>query len=182
MEIVTARLRLDALGDEDAAALFAYRGDPTVSRFQGWKPASVADAARFIAAQRDVGVDAEGQWWQRAIRLRDSGELIGDVGLRCTADAAAELGISIAPRHQRRGYAGEVVEVLLDFAFGGLRKHRVFASVDPRNVACVKLLENVGMRREAHFVESPRNADDWTDDVVFALLAREWLAPERQSD
>ena len=54
MDIVTTRLRLDALVPDDAAALFAYRADPAVSRFQGWKPASVADAARFIETQQAV--------------------------------------------------------------------------------------------------------------------------------
>ncbi|MGH8153515.1 MAG: GNAT family N-acetyltransferase [Rhodanobacteraceae bacterium] len=176
MEIVTARLRLDALRAEDAAALFAYRGDPAACRFQGWQPASVTEAAHFIEAQQRLDVDAPDTWWQCAIRLRDSGELIGDVGLHFLAEATVELGISLAPRHQNHGYAREALEVVLDFAFGGLHKHRVFASVDPRNVACVKLLEGIGMPREAHFRESVRDGAGWADDVVFALLAREWLA------
>lgn len=45
MELATARLRLDALRREDAAALFAYRADPAVSRYQGWRPASCRRAS-----------------------------------------------------------------------------------------------------------------------------------------
>lgn len=182
MEIVTANLRLDALRREDAEALFAYRGDPAVSRYQGWKPASVADAARLIETQQGLAVDATGTWWQRAIRLRDSDKLIGDVGMHFLDDSAVELGISLAPSHQRHGYAHEALEVVLDFAFGGLHKHRVFASVDPRNAACVKLLESLGMRREAHFRASVRDGDGWADDLVFALLEREWLAAPAGDD
>ena len=172
MEIVTARLRIDALQPEDATALFACRADPEVSRYQGWKPASVAEAARFIEAQQRIVPDTPGTWWQRAIRLRDSGELIGDLGLHFLDDASVELGISLAPAHQRRGYAREAVELMLDFVFGGLHKQRMVALVDPRNAACIRLLESVGMRR----------ADVQADTVVFAMRADEWLAPPDGED
>jgi RimJ/RimL family protein N-acetyltransferase len=177
MEIMTAHLRIDALRREDAEALFGYRADPAVSRYQGWKPASIADVGKFIGTQQGLAVDTPGTWWQRAIRARDSGVLIGDLGLHFTDDATVELGISIAPACQCRGHAREALEVALDFVFGGLRKHRVIASVDPRNVACLKLLEGIGMRREAHFRESLRDGDGWADDLVYAMLEREWLAP-----
>ena len=166
MEIVTARLRLDALRDEDAGALFGYRGDPAVSRHQGWKPASVAGAARFIEAQEGVAPDTPGAWWQRAIRLRDSDELIGDPGLHFLGDGTVEVGISLAPAHQRHGYAREALEVMLDFVFGGLRKRRVIAQVAPRNFMCMRLLEGVGMRR----------SDSRGGDVMFELPASGWLA------
>lgn len=168
MEIVTARLRLDALRREDAEALLAYRGDPQVSRFQGWKPVTLADAAAFIEAQQDLAPDTPDTWWQRAIRLRDTGELVGDTGLHFIDNACVELGISLAPAHQRRGYAREAVEVMLDFVFGGLHKRRVIARVAPRNFACMRLLEGLGMHR----------GRDQADDAMFELPAREWLAAE----
>ena len=98
MEIVTARLRLDALCREDAEALFRYRGDPAVSRYQGWKPASVTDAEHFIEAQDGVAPDTLGAWWQRAIRLRDTDALIGDLGLHFLDDATVELASASRPR------------------------------------------------------------------------------------
>lgn len=182
MDIFTARLQLGDLRRQDAPALFAYRADPAVARWQGWRPASSADAVRFIEAQQGLAVDTVGTWWQRAIRLRDTGELIGDLGLHFIDDATVEVGISLAPAHQRRGYAREVLEVMLDFVFGGLRKHRIVASVDPRNLACARLLEGLGMRREGHFRESVRSGDGWADDLLFAMLEREWLAAPEGED
>jgi len=32
------------------------------------------------------------------------------------------------------------------------------------------------MRREAHFVENEWVKGEWTDDVVYAILATEWAA------
>lgn len=182
MRIVTARLSIDDLQVADAAALHAYRADPEVARYQGWNPSSVDEVVRFIEAQQHVAPDTPGSWWQRALRRRDDGALVGDLGLHFLADATVELGISIAPAAQRHGYAREVLELALDFSFGGLHKHRVTASVDPRNTPCVRLLESVGMRREAHFRASVRSGDGWADDFVYALLEREWLAAADAED
>ena len=38
----------------------------------------------------------------------------------------------------------------------------------------MKLLERVGMRKEAHFVQSLQFRGEWVDDVIFAILADEW--------
>lgn len=173
MELLTPRLRLDALHAGDADVLFAYRGDPDVARYQGWRPASCDEAAEWIDAL--VAEPEPGQWWQRAIRLRESGELIGDLGLGLPADGkgSVEFGITLAPAHQGRGYAGEAVRAALSWAFAR-GAHRAVASVDPRNTACVALLCSLGMRQEAHFRESYWLRGEWADDLIFALLAKEW--------
>jgi RimJ/RimL family protein N-acetyltransferase len=63
---------------------------------------------------------------------------------------------------------------LLEFLFAKLAKHRVFASVDPRNTAAIALFTRVGMRKEAHFIQSLWLNGEWVDDVIFAMLEREW--------
>jgi RimJ/RimL family protein N-acetyltransferase len=178
MHMVTARLRLDALQLRDAEMLFQYRTDPDVCRYQGWRPTSVIEARGFIERNLSVMPDTTGSWWQRAIRLADTGELIGDIGMHFMAEAQAtvELGISLSPRHQRRGYATEAMSAVIGFVFDDLRKHRVCGSVDPRNEASITLLERVGMRREAYFRESIRVDGEWVDDMIYAMLDREWSA------
>jgi len=54
----------------------------------------------------------------------------------------------------------------------------LIGSVDPRNTASMALCRSLGLRQEAHHVESYRFRGEWVDDVIFALLAREWLAPD----
>jgi len=174
MELATARLRIDALRLQDAEALFAYRADPVVARFQGWCPVDVAAARDFIAAQPTQ--PEASAWFQRAIRLRDSGQLIGDLGVNLPeqAEDSVEFGISIAPTHHGSGYASEAVRAMFAFVFGQLGRHRIHASVDPRNLACVAMLRALGMRQEAHHRESLWLHGEWVDDVIFAMLAREW--------
>ncbi len=172
----TARLRLDRLGADDAEVLFAYRADAYVARYQGWVPCDVKEAAAFIAEQARRPFAEPGGWNQLAIRARASGALLGDLGLYFPArrEDAMSFGISLHPAHQHRGYAREAMHAVLELLFGQLGCHRVVASVDPRNTPSLALCRALGMRLEAHHVESLWFRGDWVDDVVFALLAREW--------
>ncbi len=179
MELITARLRIDPLRPDDAAALFAVRGDPAVARYQGWRPADLAAAAAFIERQSPAAIPVG--WVQRAIRRREDGRLIGDLGVNLPGDAkdSVEFGISLLPAEQGRGYAGEALRALFDQVFGPLGRHRIHASVDPRNLACLALLRSLGMRQEAHHRESLWLHGEWVDDMVFAMLSREWAAVPR---
>jgi len=180
----TPRLRLDALQPADAAALFGYRADPEVSRFQGWRPASVAEAIDFIEREAGASLDTPGNWFQRAIRLRADGSLIGDLGIRVPEafEDSVEFGVSIASSHQGSGYASEAVRALFELVFGQLGRHRIRASVDPRNLASMAMLRALGMRQEAHHRESLWLHDEWVDDVVFAMLASEWRTAQSATD
>jgi len=180
-EILTERLRMNRLETGDADAFFAYRSDPEVYRYQGWAPESPDEAIRFVEGQREIGFDTPGTWFQFAIRGRETGRLLGDLGVRFPEDDTrqVEIGFTIAPAHQRAGYGSEAVRGALDMLLGARGKHRVFASVDPRNTGSLALLERVGLRKEAHFRQSLRIRGEWVDDVVFAVLASEWNGGER---
>jgi len=39
------------------------------------------------------------------------------------------------------------------------------------------LVERLGFRKEAHFVESLFFHGKWVDDLVYAILAKEWKTP-----
>jgi RimJ/RimL family protein N-acetyltransferase len=178
MEFTTARLRLDRLRESDAETLFQYRSDTAVAIYQGWCPTSRGEALDFIRSQQHISLDIPDSWLQLAIRLADDGGLVGDLGLHLPpdADGSYEFGITIAPAYQGNGYAREALQMLLDFLFRTHGAHRVHASIDPRNLASAALLRSLGMRQEAHFRESLKMRGEWVDDVIFALLAREWPA------
>ncbi|HEY6233849.1 MAG TPA: GNAT family N-acetyltransferase [Candidatus Elarobacter sp.] len=177
-DIVTERLVLRALRPGDAEAMFAYRSDPEIMRYQGWDPESLADVREFIADNADYRAYAPGSWRQFAITLRATGELLGDCGVHVPEDKPeqAEFGITLATPFQGRGYASEALRALLHLVFDTLGKHRAFASVDPRNAPSIALFERAGFRKEAHHVESLWLMGEWVDDVIFAMLAREWRA------
>ena len=175
-DILTGRLRINDLTPHDAPALFNYHSDPEVARFQSWLPDSVSDTLAFIVRNASTPFNQSDSWYQLAVRSAVTDALLGDIGLHflAHADHQVEIGFTIAPAHQRQGVGTLAVVALLDYLFTVLKKHRVFASVDPRNEASIALLRNTGMRQEAHFRQSLFWKGEWVDDMVFGLLRSEW--------
>lgn len=180
-DLETERLRLRRLVPEDAPVVYAYRSLPEVARLQFWGPQSEGEVSTFIEELTRIEPDRPGTWFQLAITLRDSGLLIGDCGIRFPAEETwqVEVGITLAPAHHGKGYATEALEGVFDYCFGPLGKHRIFASVDPRNDRSIALIERLGMRREAHFRESLWFKGAWADDIIYAILKSEWDARTR---
>jgi RimJ/RimL family protein N-acetyltransferase len=174
--IFTPRLKISQLIADDAEALFQYRSDPTVCRYQSFEPSSLDDAKALINDLQSNSFDVPGSWFQFGIRLRETGLLIGDLGVHFMDydSRQVEIGFTLAPDYQGRGYGTEAVSALIDYLLGPLHKHRVFASVDPRNKASIALMNRIGMRQEAHFRESLWFKGEWADDLVFAVLKSEW--------
>ena len=178
---MTHRLELSPLRGSDAPAMYAYRSDPEVCRYQSFEPASLGDVENFISSLQAHDFDTSGTWFQFAIRHQDRGQLIGDLGVHFCADhpRQVEIGITVSPAFQGQGFGTEAVTGILDHLFGSLQKHRVFASVDPRNEPCIRLLKRVGLRQEAHFRQSLWFKGEWADDLVFGILASDWVSLRR---
>jgi RimJ/RimL family protein N-acetyltransferase len=178
----TPRLVLRRFRPQDAEAFAAYRSDPAVARYQSWQvPFTPVQARRFIAGLADAHPGEPGEWFQFAVELRATGELVGDCAatLQLADERQAQIGYTLAAAHHRRGLGTELVSRLLDYLVDEHDVHRVWASLDPDNVPSVRLLERLGWRREGHLVESYWNGAVWRDDLLYAVLAREWRAVRR---
>ena len=57
------------------------------------------------------------------------------------------------------------------YAFASFPIHRIIASVDPRHVASVRVLEKAGLVKEAHFRQSEWFKGAWADDAIYAVLS-----------
>jgi RimJ/RimL family protein N-acetyltransferase len=173
----TLRLRLRRFQADDVPAFSAYRSDPDVARYQGWTaPVPVEEAASLVRhfADGDPGVPG---WFQYAVELKADGDLIGDVGVKLHENLMqADLGFTLAADRQGYGYATEAVRAVLDDLFArGLR--RVSAECDARNTGSARLLERVGFQQEGLRPAFTWLKNEWTDDVLFGLLADHWQKP-----
>ncbi|MCL4396172.1 MAG: GNAT family N-acetyltransferase [Chloroflexi bacterium] len=172
----TNRLLLRTFQDSDLEAFLAYRSDPAVARYQGWEaPYSRAAAVAFVQEMKEKTPATPGEWYQLAIELKASGEMIGDCAFHTLEDAQqADIAFTLARQYQGQGYATEAVKRMLDYIFAELGLHRVRAIADVKNLASVKLLERIGMRREGHFVENIWFKGEWGGEYYYGLLKREW--------
>ncbi len=92
----------------------------------------------------------------------------------------AVLGWVLDPAYAGRGLATEAVATLLRLCFEDLGLRRVVADCFADNVTSWRLMERLGMRREAYTkAESLHRSRGWLDGMSYALLAEEWLAGRR---
>lgn len=142
------RLRLRTLRPDDLDAFHAYRSDPLVARYQGWEPMTSREASDFLRIHAGQTTHAPDTWRQMAIADLESDLLMGDVGVWISPDSSqAEFGLSITPSAQGNGYGAECVRGLIQLLFSATSVTEVVASADIRNLACLAVLANSGMRR-----------------------------------
>jgi RimJ/RimL family protein N-acetyltransferase len=175
--VPTARLDLSPLVPADVDDLLAYRGRADVCRYLPFDPNTREGLLHRMSgdlARREL--TAEGQGLTLGVRVRETGRLVGDVVLfyRSEPHAGGEIGYVFHPDVAGRGYATEAAAAVLGLAFDGLRLNRVVARLDARNEPSARLAARLGMRQEAHFVRNELYRGEWTDELVFALLADEW--------
>jgi RimJ/RimL family protein N-acetyltransferase len=174
----TERLVLRRFRPEDAPVFAAYRSDPEIARYQSWEaPVSRAAAATLIERFGTDDPRSPG-WFQYAVELRSDGSLIGDVGVhRHDNRRQADIGFTLAPAYQGRGYAVEAVRRVLDHLFTEEGLRRVSAECDARNLRSARLLERAGFRREGCRCANTWIKGEWTDDLLYGLLAEAWPTP-----
>jgi len=144
--IVTARLVLEALTRDEAAAI---RADDRTGRC--WSPDYPSEGDRVVAA---VVGEAGDQYDEAAalgplqIRLGSSGEAVGGVGFLSAPDTegVAEIGYGLVESVQGRGYATESVSAVIGWAAAhGVAA--VEAMTAPDNLASHCVLERCGFER-----------------------------------
>ena len=177
--LITERLRLRPLRTSDAEALSRYRSDPATARYQSWStPYTLQDATTLIDDLNDNDPTTPG-WFQYGIVLSRTDELIGDLGVNLAENRRlAEIGFTLAAEQQGHGYGLEAVRRMLDHLFTDRGLHGWSPSAMPaiwRPPGCWNGPDS-GSRdicREHTYMKG-----EWTDDLLFGLLAREW--PARQ--
>jgi RimJ/RimL family protein N-acetyltransferase len=176
-EIRTERLLLRRYRDDDLDRLAAIQSLPEVARFLYWDPRSRAEVEPALA-QRIAGtrLERDDDVVTLAVERLEDGLLLGDatIFLRSAEHRQVEVGYVFHPDTGGHGYATEATRALVDLAFADLGAHRVFARTDARNTASAALLRRLGLRQEAHLREAEIFKGSWGDELVFAILDREW--------
>jgi ribosomal-protein-alanine N-acetyltransferase len=169
--IDTPRLCLRSFQRNDWQAVYDYTSDPAVMVYIPAGPFTPAQAQAFVAD--NMGEHARAV----AVLLKPANRLIGHMVFHpWFAPQTYEIGWVFHRAYHSHGYATEAAVALLHYGFDALHLHRIIATCQPQNVASWRVMEKLGMRREAHFrqcISRPENR--WWDEYVYALLAEEWF-------
>jgi RimJ/RimL family protein N-acetyltransferase len=174
--IVTERLRLRRFSPGDVDAFHVYRADPGVARYQSWSDFTREQAERFVEEMARIHPGIPGEPFQFAVARIADDALVGDCMLAIGAGEppSAEIGYTIAPSHQGKGYATEAVTGLLGYAFGIHGVGTVKAVTDTRNAASIAVAERVGMR----LVGSVRTTfkDEPCEEATYEITRARWVS------
>ncbi|MGH3761678.1 GNAT family N-acetyltransferase [Actinophytocola sp.] len=180
MLIRTDRLLLRPFEVTDVDDVWAFQRLPEVARHMLRAPRGRDEAetsVRGMMTERSAGDGG----LTLAVILPATGTVIGEVSLalRGAACRGGEIGYVLHPDHHGRGLATEAANTMLRLGFGELDLHRITGKCSARNTASVRLLERLGMRREAHFLGSRWVKGGWRDEFIYAMLRDEWLTRSR---
>ena len=169
--IETQRLRIRSFQRKDWQALYDYTSDPAVMMYIPEGPFTPEQAKAFVAD--NMGEQAHFV----AVLLKTGDMLVGHMEFHpWFAPQTYEIGWVIDRAYHGQGYATEAAMALLQYGFETLHLHRIIATCQPENVASCRVMEKLGMRREAHFRKCIRRADnEWLDEYFYALLEEEWF-------
>ena len=171
--IESKRTLLRPIAESDKEAVFAYRSDAETNKYQGWIPKSLDEVKDFIS-RNPAKFNQADTWFQLVIIDQESDRLIGDVGIHFIDEQQVEIGCTLAKDIQGKGFATEALQAVINYLFKKLNKHRIIGSIDPLNTNSIGLLERLGFRKEAHFKQSLLINGEWVDDIIYAILKREW--------
>jgi aminoglycoside 6'-N-acetyltransferase len=178
LPLTTGRLTLRLYRPEDLEPVLGYYGDAEVARYLLDEPWTREDAERQIARRiARTGISEPGS--AIALVVEHEGEVVGDVALWTTGDTVSrgEVGWVFHPAHTGQGFATEAVRAVLGLAFDYYGMHRVVAQLDARNVRSARLCERLGMVQEGHLRRDWWSKGEWTDTLVYGMLAEEWTTP-----
>jgi len=175
MNLETKRLIIRPMTLDDKFEVFEYRSDTETNKYQGWIPETMDDVEAFIG-KISMQINEPETWFQCVIVEKETQKMIGDVGIHFfdSENKQVEIGCTLNKDFHRRGYATESIKRVIDYLFKELNKHRIIASIDPDNTNSIRLVERIGFRKEAHFVESLFIHGKWVDDLVYAMIESDW--------
>jgi [ribosomal protein S5]-alanine N-acetyltransferase len=144
LPIESERLLVRVYEPGDVSRLHAeLYGDPAVRRWTGG-PSTLDETRAVVAAYIDAHERNGYAYW--AVIERESGDLVGEAGLKPLDDVGPEIELGYAFRQASwgRGYATEVARAVLDRAFGQLELDRVYATARAENTGSRHVLEKLG--------------------------------------
>src|SRR4030042_4122744 len=142
LNLQTSWLKLHPLKLADANVLFSYRSLPVVYKYQQWAPRHLEEAMDFIRNYSISSKVKPENWKQLGIFLRENQRLVGDCGF-CLQGEQVEIGYTISPEYQGRGYGKEAVKALIGFLFQTYQVEKIMARCDPENKVSIGLLERL---------------------------------------
>jgi len=171
-QLETERLILNAIDPTDIPQIVDYLQDKVYSDFTSNIPYPYRkeDAEYWLKLAEEAFANRKG--FTFAIRSKDK-KLIGAIGLHDEGSDKAELGYWIGIPYWNKGYVTEAAKAIIDFGFKELNFNKIFATYFPHNPASGKVMEKIGMKKEALLKQHLKKDGRYYDIPLYAIFRTE---------
>ena len=171
-KLETERLILNAITTSDIPQIVDYLQNKVYSDFTSNIPYPYRkeDAEYWLKLAEEAFVNRKG--FTFAIRNKDQ-KLIGAIGLHDEGSDKAELGYWIAIPYWNKGYVTEAAKAIIDFGFRELHFNKIFATYFPHNPASGKVMEKIGMEKEALLKQHLKKDGKYYDIPLYSIFNTE---------
>lgn len=163
----------------DLDGLHRWMGDPEVTHYLDFGAKCLEESLQQLATAIGEQRKAARDKYYLAIELRETGQIIGGVGLEIQAFAdgggLGDIGWMMQKESWGKGYATEAARLLLDYGFRTIRLHRITAWCVAENKASERVMQKCGMTREGTLRRHSFRAGQWRDRLVYAIMREEWV-------
>lgn len=166
----TERLLIKPITQADLHYVHTLHSLPEVNQFNTLGiPENINDTEAIL----DKWMNENTRSFTFTIGLKTCQECIGIIGITLGKPKYknAEIWFKFDPAYWNKGYATEAVNAILEFGFNTLQLHRIEAGCATGNIGSIKVLEKVGMIREAHTRQLLPLQSGWSDNYGYAKLA-----------
>jgi RimJ/RimL family protein N-acetyltransferase len=174
LPIQTDRLILRRFTHDDVQDVIAFVSHPSVARATPEIEPTESGVIRYVDRQNAYRPFEQGKCFDLALQRKKDGRVIGLVGLIRKEHQQGEIGWALGVDYRGQGYATEAARALITYGFVTLGLHRIYADTTSANRYSWRVMERLGMRREAHLREAECRDGEWVDILVYGILAAEW--------
>ena len=185
IEFESERLIYRKFKSEDLPAFADWRGNLENNKYRISEPRSetvTLDYMSFLIAKAN---EEDCTYFGFATELKENNALIGAAFLYNLPESidspnSPEVGWEVHRDYWRQGYGTEMGETMLKLGFDMLGLRRITTCCNARNIGSYRIMEKIGMRREAHFIKAQRGNSalnyEWCDRFQYSILQDEWIA------
>jgi RimJ/RimL family protein N-acetyltransferase len=179
LPIVTERLVLRRYTHDDIPDVLGFASQPSVASVTCERIQATEEGVRkYIDLQNSYQPFEQDKVFELAVERKKDGRVIGLLGLIRRDHRQGEMGWALGVEYRGQGYATEAARALMDHGFNSLGLHRIHADTNSDNRSSWRVMERLGMRREAQLRDSVFEGGKWLDRVIYGMLADEWRAPK----
>ena len=167
-----------SMTEAGSVRLLTYEDLPTLL---AWR--NHLDVRRFMLTQHEITLEEHQRWFsaasqdstRRLLIVEDAHGAIGFVQFSSVGPGSvAEWGFYARP-DAAKGSGRKIGFAALDYAFQGLRLHKVCGQAIERNVTSIAFHKRLGFQQEGVLREQVRIEGTYHTLLCFGMLATEWI-------